>query len=294
MLSLTRRKRIAVVSFLVAALAASSIAVAAEEATTPRDILNKAKAEAGSISGQAEALARLAWPSQGPSDPLVHAAARLELVGFGSYALPALRKAVKEVDPLYTADITAALIQARRREPSGSPPDYLPGLEEAIWFGSVEARRLAMMEISRYPYPPAVLTIIDAVHLDPELTYAGIRALGRLRNERGRFFLKRILVHGEPRYQKLAAQALGLIGETGVPLLREQAVSEQRSVREAAMAALLPYATSDDLTLIHEYVGLHADDDPVLVDSVRSKAIELETQLEESQLSEGADGDSAP
>jgi HEAT repeat protein len=291
---LTHSTRITVGSFLVASLAACCITTARAEEPTPRDVLNKAKAEAGAIPKQAEALARLAWPVERASDPLVQAAARLELVGFGSYALPALRKTLKEVDPLYSADVTAALIEARRNEPSGSPPDYLPGLEEAIWFGSIEARRLAMLEISRYPFPPAVLTTIDAVHLNPELTLAGIRALGRLRDERGRFFLRRVLVHGEPRYQNLAAQALGLIGETGIPLLRELATSEQRGAREAAMAALLPYATPDDLTLLHEYVALHGEDDPALVESARSKALELETLLEERQLSDSASGESAP
>jgi hypothetical protein len=289
-----RDTRIIVGTILAVSLAASPVDPACAEELTPRDVLNQAKMEAGSIPKQAEALARLAWPAEGDSDPLVRAAARLELVGFGSYGLPALRKAVKEVDPLYTADVTAALIEARRSEPSGSPPDYLPGLEEAIWFGSIEARRLAMIEISRYPFPPAVLTIIDAVHLNPELTLAGIRALGRLRNERGRFFLKRVLMYGEPRYQNLAAQALGLIGETGLPLLREQVVSEERGAREAAMAALLPYATPEDLTLLHEYVSWHGADDPALVESVRSKALELEGALEEEQLTESASGEPEP
>jgi HEAT repeat protein len=276
-------------SIVAASVVAGSVAAGAEPPRDPRQVLNRAKAEAGSIPGQADALARLAWPADGRSDPLVQAAAREELVGFGDYALPALRKAVKQADPRYRADVTAALIEARRTQRFGDPPDYIPGLEEALWFGSIEARRLAMIELSRYQYPPAVLTIIDAIHLNSELTWTGLRALGRMRDERARHFLRRVLDHGEPRYRRLAAQALGRLGDMGVAWLREGLASEDRGVREAAMAAFLLYAAQDDAAMLREYAARHADDDPELLDRVRDRTYELETLPGGRPFSDAAD-----
>jgi hypothetical protein len=264
------------VPLLVALCATAATTGAAGEEPDPRQVLNRAKAAAGSISKQADALVDLAW---GHDDALVRAAARDELVKFGSHALPALRRALPRVDPLFQGDVTATLIEARRRNRSGNPPDYMPALDEAIWFGSVEARRLAIIELSRYPFPPAVLTTIDAVHEFPELTLTGLRALGRMRNERARFFLRRVLLHGEPRYQRVAAQALGLVGETGIPVLRELLAASEPSVREAAVFAFLPYATPDDIAALREYVGLHDGDDPAVLDAIRERVLELEAAI---------------
>jgi HEAT repeat protein len=263
-------------------------AAAADGEVDPREILEEAKRAAHDIPRQAEALAALAWDEA--SHPLVRAAAREELVGFGSYGLAALRATLKRVDPLLQADVVAAFLDARRQEPSGDPPDFRPGLDEAIWFGSIEAQRLAIAEISRYNFPPAVLNTVDAIHTHPELTVPGIRALGRLQDERARFFLDRVLQHGEPRYQREAARALGQIGDAGLLILRQGARSASRTTREAAVGGLLPLATTEDLTLLHEYVVDNAEDDPAVLERVRLRATELEAQLEEQQLQEAASG----
>jgi len=288
---LTRPTRPAPIWILAACLAASAIGSLHAEELDPRAVLNEAKAKALTIPGQASALVRLAWPAEAPLDPLVRAAARQELLDFNTHAFPALRAAVKQVAPRYRADVIATLIEARHREPAGSPPDYLPGLEEAIWFGSIEARRLAMIEISRYSFPPAVPTIIDAIHLDPELTRTGIRTLGRMRDERARFYLRHALSQGEPRFKSLAARALGLLGDAGIAVLRERATANDRPVREAAILAFLPYTTPDDATRLHEYAIGFADDSPQLLEQVRNRALELEILLEEELLldAEGAE-----
>jgi hypothetical protein len=50
-------------------------------------------------------------------------------------------------------------------------------------------------------------------------------------------------------------------------------------VREAAVVALLPHATPDDVTLLYEYLNQHRRDDPDVVNAVRERATELESAL---------------
>ncbi len=261
--------------------------------TEPQQVITQALAEAVAIPRQAQALVDLAWPPDGPGNPLVAALAREELVGFGSYALPALREALLRVGPEHQADVTATLIDARRSVRSGSPQDYLPALEEAIWYGSIEARRLAMAEISMFVFPPAVLSTIDAIHENPELMLHGIRALGRMRDDRSRFFLGRTLQHAAPRYKKAAASSLVLLGDTGLQVLRNAVRSETREVREAAVRALLPYAAVDDLTALYLYLDSHGSTDGAeVLDLIRERASGLEAILEEQQLAEAASAES--
>ena len=278
------------VALAVALLASSILATEEFDARAP---VIAAKARSLKIPLQAEALVQLAWRDESV-DSRVRAEARQELVFFGHYALRALRKAVKEVDPTLRADATATLIEARMRDPGGNPADFLPGLEEALWFGSIEAKRIAMHELARYPFPPAVLTTIDAIYEHPELTLDGLRALGAMQNARGRFFLRRVLQFGDPHFKPAAAIALGRVGETGLLTLREQARSEDRAVREAAIDALLPYANPDDLTTLYEYIGFRTEDDPEVRARVLEKAAEIEQILEELQLAEAASGETEP
>ena len=88
--------------------------------------------------------------------------------------------------------------------------------------------------------------------------------------------------------------ALGRVGETGLLTLREQARSEDRAVREAAMDALLPYANPDDLTTLYEYIGFRTEDDPEVRARVLEKAAEIEQILEELQLAEAASAETEP
>ena len=98
----------------------------------------------------------------------------------------------------------------------------------------------------------------------------------------------------EPRYKLAAAISLGKVGNTGLLILREEAASEDREVRQAAIEALLPHANPDDLTRLHEYVAVRTDDDPRVVELVRARAIELEELLAELQLAEAASADPLP
>ena len=85
-----------------------------------------------------------------------------QLVDFGSHGFPALHYAMTNVAIRYTADVTAALIESRRKSLVDIPPNLLPALEDAVWFGSSDARRLAIPELALYQYRPALLACIDA------------------------------------------------------------------------------------------------------------------------------------
>ncbi len=246
--------------------------------------LDRAKAGETTSQGRARALSLLAWPpSTKTHDPRIAAAARWQLVGFGDKGMRALRLLVREAKPQYQADVVATIIEARRNSPSGpTPPDYLPALEEAIWFASPDAKRLAMLEISRYLFPPAVSSTIDAMHLHPELIELSIETLARLRDRRARFFLLQVLERARPDRRLQAAGALARIGDHAVYALRLAAKSDDPAIRRAAIDALLPIANPDDLTLLHEFVGLRLDEDAELLDRIRARAIELERELEQS------------
>lgn len=247
----------------------------------PNQVLRRVSAEARTIPKQATALALLAWPDEGRSDPALAAAARDRLVRFGHNGLPALRAVLGRVDPLLSADVTAALIEARWRVSAGDPPDYLPGLVDALWFGSAEAQRLAMIEVSRFQFAAAAAPIIDAVQAHPELTPVAIAAFERTRETRGRFFLLSVVVDGPDRYRAAAAEALAAIGDQGLDLLRESARGDQPAARRAAMGALLPTSRPEDLTALYEYLDRFGTEDPALAEGIRSRAVELESDLEQ-------------
>jgi hypothetical protein len=248
----------------------------------PEDVLARAQAAAVTIPKQAEALALLAWPDEGPVDFAVSCAARDRLVKFGHHALPALRAALTRVDPLYSADVTSAFIAARWWVPYGEPPDYLPGLVDALWYGSPEAQRLAMLAVRIFQFPPAVTAIIDAVEATPALTPVAAAALERMRDPRGRFLLQSVLVAGPDRWRPDAAQALSVLGPEGLEILRESVVAEDPAVRRAALDALLPVAQPDDLTRLYEYLDRHGDEDPELARHIRARAVEIEQRVAEA------------
>lgn len=259
-------------------------ALAAEGAEGQRQVIVKALAEAVTVPKQAEALARLAWTAEGPRDPVLQQMAREELVKFGEAGLPAIRQAIKTAPATFQADVVAALVGAKRAIRTGIPPEYLPSLEEAIWFGSIEAKRVAIKEICRYRYPPAVLSIIDAATEHRELRRAAYVALGRMADERARFFLGEALLE-QPQPDRLeVARALAQIG--AFDELRLAARSEQADLRHAAIEALLPVSGIDDLTVLHEFAAQHPGDDPQLVLRARERALYLETLLEKEAVEE--------
>jgi hypothetical protein len=266
-------------------------AVATAHAAAPeyvQEILAAAKAKATDVDGQVKVLLRLSWPTEGSPDPLVQAAARNSMVRYGHHALPVIRRAIPGLDPLYQADATAALIEARFKKPAGMPPDFLPGLEEAIWYGSIEAQRIGLNEIKRYQFPPAVLSSIDAAYANPELTRYVLRSLGSMGDVRAQFFMSEVLLSGADRYKETAAFALRDLGGSPINALRRAAGSDEASVRQAALAALLPLTGVDDLSLLHDFHALRTDDDPALRQAVRERAIVLEQELEKEQAAESA------
>jgi len=259
----------------------------------PRAIITAATAQAPDIPSQAEALVRLAWPVDGSRRPAVQALARADLVDYGEYALGPLRQALHQVDPLWHADLMAAFVEAARTVTAGRPAELLPGLDDAIWFGSPEARRLAMREIRRHHYPPAVLPIIDAVLDDPELTLVGVRALGGLADPRARFFLGRTLAASGPAIQREAAAALARLGEHGLGVLRQAVRSQAAGERSAAIDALLPVARPEDADLLHRYIVERPDEDAARLARVRARALELEVQLQRQRDAEAASSEVA-
>ena len=258
--------------------AAGAVAGLDEERSSQR--VEQAKATAGSIPEQALALAALAWPAK-PEDPLVSSIARAELVAFGAHGFPALHRVMTKVDPRYTADVTAALIEARRKDLANIPPNFLPALEDAVWFGSSDARRLAIPELALYQYRPALLACIDAGLEDPALLEPVIRSVARMGDDRARFFLEEVLLGDDPERAALAADALATIGGGALPPLRDAALSDDAARRRIAMQALLPVSSIDDLAVLYEYLGRFPEDDGALIGRVRERAGLLEQVLEE-------------
>jgi hypothetical protein len=242
--------------------------------------LEQAKAAAKSIPEQGLALADLAWPAK-PEDPLVSSLARAQLVEFGSHGFPALHHAMTNVELRYTADVTAALIESRRKALVDIPPNLLPALEDAVWFGSSDARRLAIPELALYQYRPALLACIDAGLEDPTLLELVIRSVARMGDDRARFFLEEVLLAEDQNQAAMAAEAMATIGGRALAPLRDAVLSEDETVRGNAIAALLPVASIDDLAVLYEYLAKFTADDEAMIGRVRERAALLEQVLEE-------------
>jgi hypothetical protein len=286
--------RLSLAALAVASMLGAIPAQAASADEDPHTVISRALAVAPDIPGQAAVLVELIWPKHGAGDPLVAATARHELVDYGEFALGALRQAFKTADPRWQADIMGTFVEAAHTITSGQPADVLPGLEEGIWFGSPAGRRIAIREMARYKYPPAVLPIIDAIDESPELTIPGMRALGQMGDGRARFYLSQVLLRGSLRLKREAAQALAGLDDAGLIVLRVAVRSESRAQREAAFSALLPVAKPEDADMVHRYVADHPDDDPALLKRAAERGAELEEQLEAKRDSEAASGEEQP
>jgi hypothetical protein len=276
------------------ALTALTVAAAPVWATTDEEIdqiLRAAKRKAVSVPEQARALARLAWPDEKPVDHRVCHAAREQLAGYGKHSLKALREAIATVDPVYRADVVATLQQARRRISFGIPPDLLPAFEDAVWYGSVEAQRLAMRDLAQLRFERGVLPIIDAVYANPVLLRPAVINLGRLKDARARFFLDQILraegdLLADPRIRPAAATALAEFLGPATAVLRGACRSDRAEVRQTAVMALVPVSGLEDLTVLHEYLGSHPDDDANVLRAVEKRARLLESLVDQVQSGE--------
>lgn len=257
--------------------------IADEERDRAYRVVDRAKSQfAGDIRKQADALVALAWPTGG-GDPLVSSVAREQLTHFGADGMQALRQAIPNVEPRYQFDVVATLIESKTGVSGGIPSEYLPALEDMIWYGSLEAKRVAIPEAARLRYPLALLSIMDAASEHPELVPVAVKALGDFRNDRARGFLKDVMLRGHPHERLLAARALGRIGDRGMDTLREAARDSDAGCRSAALETLLPVTDTDDLSLLHEYIGLYPDENPRLHAMLLKRALLLEA-IKEKQL----------
>lgn len=279
MSKIDHRFRMAAVGLICLVLAASAPSPAGDRLSA-LETVNRAKSEASSIPKQAEALVRLAWLDD-HGDAQVRALAREQLIEFGRHSTQALHDVLPRIDPAFSADATLTLIESRRRLESSGPHDFIAALEQAIWFGSVDAKRFAIKEIKRFGYHPALLPIIDAAMEYPELAGVAIKCLGDFGDDRARNFLGQQLAAPDPALRLLAAEALADIGGLAVETLREATLSEDAGIRHAAIGALLPRTSLNDLTILHEYVYLHPDDDPAILEKVRDRAMVLESLMDD-------------
>jgi len=250
-------------------------------------LLDKAKVEAREIPLQALALVRHAWPEE-PLHPAISALAREQLIDFGLDGFAALRWAVVNVPARFQADAVAAMFESRDKLPHEIPPEYLPALEETVWFSSVEAKRLALPELTNHRYQPALMSMVDAAYMHPEIRLDVIQALGKYKSDRVRHFLLKMLREGTPVESHAAAVSLARIGERALGTLREATRDDVAQARAAAVRALLPISNVEDLTLLHEWVALHAGDDGTLAGAVTQRTTLLELVLDRKIAAEAA------
>ena len=211
---------------------------------------------------------------------------------YGEYAIPALRRAVTSVRPDQQEEVVWALTRAFLNMESGLPAEYLLGLEEATWFGTREARLRAIPELGRHRYRPSLLTIVDAAYEDAELVPTAIESLGMMGDARARFFLEKMMLEGPPDARGQAAAALARIGGEALRPLKIATRSDDPGVRLVAIQGLLPVATIDDISTLHEYVYNHPQDDPGILEAVRASALMLEDALARQAEADSASAES--
>lgn len=237
------------------------------------------------IPERVEALVHLAWPD-GPADEEVAAVARAQLLDYGPQALPGLRQAILSVPAVHQADVVATLIENQKRTGGPISGEFAMALEQALWFGDSESKRLTMKEAARRRYAMAVLPITDAVIEYPELTEDAVECLGRIGDPRARFFLADRLQQGSEPVRLKAAVALARIGGPAREPLREAALSDDPALRTIAIQSLLSSATPEDLYVFHDFVARYGQADPATAEAVRAIAIQLEEYLARQQPAE--------
>jgi len=105
-------------------------------------------------------------------------------------------------------------------------------------------------------------------------------------DDRARFFLDDQLRSGDPETRVQAAESLAAIGNNAIQTLREATISGEAAIRHAAIEALVPHTTLNDLTILYEYIYMHPEDDPRILALVRDRA-----QLLEDMMDRGMEGD---
>jgi hypothetical protein len=237
---------------------------------------------------QAEALIRLAWP-EGERDPAIVARARQELVGFGGNGIATLARSIYRVPARDRAEVVSTMIEARQFVAGPIPPEYVPGLENALWFGTRDAKLKTLDELALFRDPSAVLPLMDSAVEDEVLLPKVIETLGAIGDDRARFFLARLLNQGAPGIREAAAVALARISGRGLDPLKAAIRSQSRELRELAVRALLPAAGEGELGDLYDYLDAHPADDAALLTAVRGSAQQIEHLLELKRQADAAD-----
>jgi HEAT repeat protein len=268
--------RASILILLMTMAVGTSLAVPSEDRAKAEAEVVAALRGVDDILDQAEVLASLAWPDDPDSvPPLVREEARAMLIPYRDRAVPAIRAVVRSSE-VHSGDAMAAMVEARMAMESGLPTDYYSALDEALWFGSREARRVAMIELARFRTVPNILAVMDAAEEDPALRPTAISTLAALRSDRARFWLAKFLNGEDPELRDASAAALATIGGRALAPLKEAASAEDAGLRGVAVRALLPATTPEDLTALYEYLAGFPDDPPELLGAARERALELE------------------
>ena len=247
-----------------------------------------ALASGADANGQAEALARLAWPAALPRDEAVSIRARDELRKFGEYGAHALHEAINTVRTEYTGEVVKTLLSAETLVTYGTAPDFVAAYLDALWVGNREAKELVIPRLATERNALAVQSMIDSAIDDPDLDRPVIRALGAMKFEQARFWLEKMMLAGPVDLRPAAASSLAQIGGSAVEPLRKALSSPDRPTRVLAVRALLPAATDLDLSAIYAYLEAHADDDASLTASLKAMAATIERAIAARDAAESA------
>jgi hypothetical protein len=261
---------------------ASPSALPYQSVEEANEIIQIAKAKGDTVHEQALELVTLAWPAP-PGDPVVSALARRELVELGTHSTLALQIALRTIPPLYSADVVACLLENHDNSGGTGISFFEAALYDAVWYGSTEARRLAIAANASLGHKSSLLPMIDAAYEEPILVLAVVKALGDFASDRGRFYLKEVLESGTPEQRLSAAHAMTRIGNKSLELLRESVLSDDQQTRLTALDALLPISSTDDLSIFHEYASKYSSEDPLTWQRLSERVSMLE-EIMETQL----------
>jgi len=239
------------------------------------------------ILGQARTLARLAWGEDNENHELA-ARAREKLTLYGKHGMQAISEAFQWSDTTLSADIMLGMIEAEKQMTSGTSSYTTAGIDTAIWFGSPDAKRQAMLYMARRPIPILLMSVIDSAYQYPQLTHVVITTLEHIGDDRSRFFLAEQMEQGDVETRERAAAAMASIGGECTQYLRAWALSDRPELRAVALQALLPTTTIGDLMTLYEYIQLFPDDDATLLAALRERAIVLEELFEVQQRIDSA------
>jgi hypothetical protein len=239
---------------------------------------------------RARILTETAWPAEETS-AVLRTVARNQLLSYGQRAIAAISARFVDTPPQYLHDMVDVMMQARINMGEGFPRSYRAAIEKAVWYGDRKARQLAIPECAALQLRAATIPIIDAAYEDPELEQVAIVSLGKLGDDRARFWLTEQLEKGNSQTSQLAARSMMQIGADAAEMVRERATHENPMIRTAAVEALLERPNTLDLSALYAYYGTYPDDDPERRARVRDVAEQLESLMQQIQNSRSSSPD---